>query len=106
MYPNSVALTSIARLNKGNSSEISINGQLSEPIDLTQGTGQGDPASTMKFSVLHAFWIALIQHVIKSTRNKLHQLMIPMEKLVNPSITHINRENIPKSLPPMAFADD
>ena len=66
MYPNSVTPAKIALLNKGNTGEISINGQLSKPVKLKQGTGQGGPASTVKFTVLHSFWIAVIQFAIKS----------------------------------------
>ena len=85
----------IARLNKAGTGEVSMNGLLSELIYLSQGTGQGDPASTVKFLVLHALWLALIQHAIETSNDELHQLLIPYEEIIN--------DLVPKEMAPKGF---
>merc|ERR1711989_174076 len=94
---------------------VSVNGGLSAPIKLTQGTGQGDPASTIKFSALHHLWLSMIAHAVETDHtDKLSQLRIDMQHvrapqfdMPNPSTTtQALMEKLPKSLKPVAFADD
>ena len=84
----------IARLNKGGIGEVGINGLLSGLIKLTRGTGQGDPASTGKFLLLHSLWMAVTQHAIETSKEELHQLMIPYESVINQLITQDKKEEL------------
>merc|ERR1711872_317511 len=106
LYPNSPIPLLIARLNKGGIGEVSMNGLLSEFIRLTKGTGQGDPASTVKFLILHALWLVLIQHAIETSNDELRQLLIPYRKLINDLIPEELADLLPKGVPTPAFADD
>ena len=94
---------------------VSVNGGISAPIELTQGTGQGDPASTIKFSALHHLWLSMIAHAVEIDHTgKLSQLRINMEHVRAPQFDKPNASTttrelmlkLPKSLKPVAFADD
>ena len=120
LYPDSPVPLQIALLDRGGRGVVSVNGGISAPIDLTQGTGQGDPASTIKFSALHHLWLSMIAHAIENavetdnTTGPLRQLRIDMEHIRAPGFdapvaTTSTRElmqKLPKSLRPVAFADD
>ena len=80
-----------------------MNGLLSELIRLTQGTAQGDPASTVKFLLLHALWLALIQHAIETSNNELQELLIPYEAVINELISQELADLLPRGVPTPAF---
>ena len=100
LYSDSLFPLLVARLNKSRLGEVSINGQFSTCFRLTRGTGQGDPAFTVKFSLLHALWASLTQHAIESLRNKLNQLMISYKEVMDSSISRHMDNQIPQAFPP------
>merc|ERR1711989_286303 len=98
---------------------VSVNGGLSAPIKLTQGTGQGDPASTIKFSALHHLWLSMIAHAVENAEETedtgpLSQLRVELARVRAPQFnipdapapTQELMLKLPKSVRPVAFADD
>ena len=55
LYPKSNIPMLIAKLNRACRGEAHVNGIAGPLIRLTRGTGQGDPASTVKFTICHHF---------------------------------------------------
>ena len=96
----------IAKLNRGCRGETSVNSRSGLLIRLTRGTGQGDPASTVKFTLDHCYWSKYIHHIIESSTSSLHQLMIEYQEVTNPTHEIQVRQRILRGLPPAAFADD
>ena len=85
LYPDSPVPLKIALLDRGGRGVASVNGGISAPIDLTQGTGQGDPASTIKFSALHHLWLSMIAHAVETDQSgTLGQLRIDMRHVRAP----------------------
>ena len=96
----------IAKLNRSCRGEVHVNGISGPLIRLTRGTGQGDPASTVKFTVDHHFWILTIHQMIQTSTTSLRQLMIDYQDIVHPSHEIELKRKIPRGLPPVAFAND
>ena len=106
LYPKSRVPMLIAKLNRGCRGETTVNGISGPLIRLTRGTGQGDPSSTVKFTVDHCFWVNILHHMIESSTASLRQLMIDYQEVVHPSHEIQIKQNIPRGLPPITFADD
>ena len=84
LYPKSRVPMLIVKLNRGCRGETTVNGISGPLIRLMRDTGQGDPSSTVKF----------------------RQLMMDYQEVVHPSHEIQIKRNIPRGLPPVAFADD
>ena len=119
LYPDSPVPLQIALLDRGGRGVVSVNGGVSAPIDLTQGTGQGDPASTIKFSALHHLWLSMIAHAVENAvetddTGPLSQLRVEMARVRAPQFNNPDAPaptqelmlKLPKSVRPVAFADD
>ena len=106
LYPKSNVPMLIAKLNRACRGEVCVNGVSGPLIRLTRGTGQGDPASTVKFTVDHQFWIFTIHQMIETSTTSLRQLMIEYQDVVHPSHEIQLKRKIPRGHPTVAFADD
>ena len=98
LFPNSDIPDILTDFNKGAIAIININNSASQPIPLTCGTGQGDPSSSTRFSLLHAYWQLMLHHILSS---KLLDLALPIELIAHP-----NHQPTQKIIPSVAFADD